>query len=148
MNPQLFKYGNLEHEYYVVQQDRKSIRLTVYPNLKIVLYCPQNYTQEKINTFLKRKALWIKKQVNDLTRLQPRRIKREYVSGESFLYLGRQYKLIVEAAAKNKVNFVNGRIVLQTSDQNKNQEILDKWYLERAETVFKERYKVMLKQFD
>ncbi|HEY5714445.1 MAG TPA: SprT family zinc-dependent metalloprotease, partial [Candidatus Gracilibacteria bacterium] len=95
-----------------------------------------------------RKALWLKKQVKDLKRLQPNRSKREYVSGESFLYLGRQYRLIVEESDKNEVHFANGRIVLQTKDRSKNQEILEKWYLERAEKVFQERYKVMLKKFE
>lgn len=148
MDPKLFKYGNDEHKYYVIHQDRKTVRLTVYPNLKIVLYCPLEYSQKKIDTFLKRKTLWLRKQVKDLKRLQPNRRKREYVSGESFLYLGRQYRLIVEKSDQSGVHFINGQIRLQTTDRSQNQEILEKWYLERAERVFQERYKVMLKKFN
>ena len=66
----------------------------------------------------------------------------------SFLYLGRQYRLLVEESEKNEVRFIGGRIVLQTKDRTENQGILEKWYLGRAEKVFQERYRVMLRKFD
>jgi predicted metal-dependent hydrolase len=148
MDSRIFAYGVDEYEYYVSYQDRKSVRLTVYPNLKIVLYCPLEYNQAKVDSFLKRKFIWLKKQLKDLKRLQPRRNHREYVSGESFLYLVRQYKLIVEQADKNSVHFTNGKIKLQTKNVRENKEILEQWYQERAKKVFQERYKLMLKKFD
>lgn len=148
MEQHTFTYGNNEYVYHLNYQERKTIRLTVYPNLNIVLYCPKDYTAEKINKFLKRKALWLKKQIKDLKRLQRNRTECEYVSGESFLYLGRQYKLYVENSAEDSVHFENGKILLQTTDKSKNKQILEKWYIERAEKVFQERYKEMLKKFD
>lgn len=49
-----FVYGNDEYTYHLCYQDRKTVRLTVYPNLNIILYCPKDYTKEKIQKFLKR----------------------------------------------------------------------------------------------
>ncbi|QQS59935.1 DUF45 domain-containing protein [Candidatus Peregrinibacteria bacterium] len=50
--------------------------------------------------FLKRKCGWITAQLKDLKRLQKIEERKEYISGESFLYLGRQYKLIVKNGKK------------------------------------------------
>ncbi len=148
MDTKTFKYGDNEYQYYIVYQDRKTVRLTVYPNLKIVLYCRIGYSKDKIEKFLKRKALWLKSQVQDLKRLQRSNKKKEYVSGESFLYLGRQYKLIVEEGDEDYVRFKSGRIMLYTTDKSRNQNILDDWYLNRAKKVFRDRYRVMLKKFN
>ncbi|MDH3324323.1 MAG: M48 family metallopeptidase, partial [Candidatus Peregrinibacteria bacterium] len=148
MDIQIFQYGDYKYEYYLVYEDRKTIRLTVNPNLKIILQCPLSYTEEKIEKFLKRKWNWLEKQIKDLKRFQRNKKDKEYISGESFLYLGRQYKLVVKEADKDNVHFESGKIIIKTSNSNKNKTLLKNWYEKRAEKVFKERYKQMLKKFN
>ena len=148
MKKHIFKYGDHQFEYFLINEDRKTLRLTVFPNLKIVLYCPKNYPEEKIIKFLNRKFIWLQKQIKDLKRFQSKNKAREYISGESFLYLGRQYKLIVKKSNKDMVRFEKGKIILETNNKKKNKNILEKWYLERADKVFKERYKIVLKRFN
>ncbi len=146
-----FRYGDHDYQYHLVQEERKTIRLTVYPNLKIVLYVPLNYSKEKIEAFLKRKYLWITKQIKELKRLQRDNTTREYISGESVLYLGRQYKLVINSSDQDMVRFEHGKIIVETTDKvnnsTKNKELLEQWYLVRAESVFQSRYKQILKKF-
>lgn len=152
MEPTAFHYGDYKYQYYLIREERKTLRLTIYPNLKIVLYVPFNHPEEKIQNFLKRKCGWITLQIKDLKRLQRTKKKKEYISGESLLYLGRQYKLVVQKSEKDSVHFENGKIILETtgslSDSATNKEALDKWYESRAKTVFKERYRQILKKFN
>ena len=147
-----FCYGDHEYQYHLIQEERKTLRLTVYPNLKIVLYVPLNHPKEKIESFLKRKYLWITKQVKDLRRLQRDSSTREYISGESVLYLGRQYKLVIEESTRELVRFESGKIIIETEEKrdnsSKNKELLEQWYIERAESVFRNRYKQILKKFN
>jgi predicted metal-dependent hydrolase len=147
-----FEYGDYKYDYYLVYQDRKTVSLTVQPSLNIILRCPDNYTDEKIEQFLKRKWHWLEAQIKDLKRFQRKTSAKEYVSGESFLYLGRQYQLIIKESATNGVRFEAGRIIVETTEakNNKahNKKLLQSWYDERANKVFKERYREVLKKFN
>lgn len=147
-----FCYGDHEYQYHLIQEDRKTVRLTVYPNLNIVLYTPLEYPTAKIEVFLKRKYVWLTAQIKDLKRLQRDNSGKEYLSGESVLYLGRQYKLIVEQSNKDLVKFENGQVIIETTgevdDSEQNRVLLENWYMERAESVLKKRYKEMLKKFN
>lgn len=152
MKQSTFIYGTHSYDYYLVRQDRKTVSLTVQPSLNIILKCPRSYSQEKIDIFLKRKWYWLEKQIKDLRRLKRSAAKKEYISGESFLYLGRQYKLIVKKSTLNSVGLTNGKIVITTTKdlQNKfhNQKQLEEWYAKRAEEIFNECYYKVLKKFD
>lgn len=152
MVPTPFHYGDYKYQYYLVREERKTLRLTVYPNLKIVLYVPHNHPEDKIQHFLKRKCGWITTQVKDIKRLQRAKKEKEYISGESLLYLGRQYKLVVQKSEEDSVYFESWKIMINTmgsvSYSTKNKELLDKWYDSRAEAILKVRYKQMLKKFN
>jgi predicted metal-dependent hydrolase len=146
-----FTYGNFNYQYYLVYQDRKTVSLTVQPSLHIILRCPTWYTSEKVERFLTKKWLWLEAQIRELKRFQRRTIEKEYISGESFLYLGRQYKLVVQEADINQVCFGHGKIILKTTknknDKKQNKKLLSAWYEERAEQIFAQRYTHILKKF-
>lgn len=125
--------------------------MTVHPTLKIILKIPDNYDQEKIEKFLKKKWKWLEKQVAYFKKFNGKSNKKEYVSGESFLYLGRQYKLLVRKGKVDEVKLKYGQIVLTTSglvsDRKKNKKILDEWYSKRGEAVFSGQYKKVFSKF-
>lgn len=152
MEKHIFKYGSFSYQYFIVRQNRKTISLSVQPNLSIVLRCPKDFSQEKIEKFLKKRWSWLEKQINYFKKFKNNSIKKEYISGESFLYLGRQYKLLVEKSSENRVLLKYGQILLYTTgsvrNKNKNREVLEKWYLDRADVIFNEEYRKVLKNFD
>ena len=152
MEKQIFIYGNYSYEYFLIKQPRKTVSLTVQPSLRIILKCPINYRDEKIQKFLKNKWHWLEKQIKYFRRYKKEISIKEYISGESFLYLGRQYKLMVRKAKEDKVNLKHGRLLLFTSksvsDKNNNKKILQNWYTERTEKIFLDEYKKVLKIFD
>ena len=151
MEKHIFKYGSYSYEYYLVRQTRKTISLIVQPSLKIVLKCPANCSDEKIQKFLKNKWKWLEKQLSYFRKFK-NKIKKEYVSGESFLYLGRQYKLYIKKGGEDNVKLKFGRILLRTTrktDNKKyNKKLLKNWYTERAFKIFEDQYKKVLKNFD
>jgi len=150
MKLKTFKYGNYSYEYYLVEQDRKTVALTVQPSLNIILKCPIGYEANKIERFLKRKWLWLEKQVQYFKKYKKKIEKKEYVSGESFLYLGRQYKLLIKQSKKEEVRIEKGRILLftQKSTPALNKKLLDQWFEQRTKKVFESRLKEMMKKFD
>lgn len=149
MKLQTFKYGKYSYEYYLVLQQRKTVSLTVQPSLNIILKCPLDYNVDKIDKFLKRKWLWLEKQIQYFKKYKKKIERKEYVSGESFLYLGRQYKLLVKSGKNEGVKLEKGRIIISTiGGRPENKQLLDKWFEDRTKTIFESRLKEMLKNFD
>lgn len=152
MEKQVFTYGNYSYEYFLIRQSRKTISLTVQPSFKIILKCPISYKDEKIQKFLKNKWHWLEKQIKYFKKYQKNILTKEYISGESFLYLGRQYKLAVEKSEEDKVKLKYGRLLLSTTrninNKKHNKKILQSWYSERIVKIFKDEYKKVLKDFN
>jgi predicted metal-dependent hydrolase len=67
---------------------------------------------------------------------------REYVSGESYKYLGKQYRLRVEITnEEERVKYYRGFIVLMVRDANnygRKSKLMDEWYREKALKIFEE----------
>lgn len=152
MDKHIFKYGSYSYEYYLIKQKRKTISMIVQPTLKIVLKVPDSYDEEKIEKFLKKKWRWLEKQIIYFKKFNGKSNKKEYVSGESFLYLGRQYKLLVRKGKIDEVKLKFGQIMLSTSglvgDKKRNKKILDEWYSKRSLIIFNNQYKKVFSKFN
>ncbi|VAW45350.1 Putative predicted metal-dependent hydrolase, partial [hydrothermal vent metagenome] len=104
----------------------------VRPNLGLVVKCPRHIEEDRINLFLKRKWMWLNKQIRFFEKFKRIFYKREYISGESFLYLGRQYQLIVKQSNQDKVSLLKGKLMVFTnssvSDGSHNKKLIEDWY--------------------
>ena len=146
-----FVYGNYVYEYEMIRQDRRSISLTVRPDKSLVVKCPDCVKQERVDLFLKRKWSWLNKQLRffDCIRKQ---YERQYISGESFYYLGRQYKLVVRESPVERVVLNHGLLTGYTSsridDTARTKKLLGDWYAHKANHIFAERFEEMKKRFD
>lgn len=148
---QNFEYGKYSYDYFIEYSNRKTFGLMIRPDLRIIAKVPTGATVIEIEAFLKRKWLWLQKQIDEFKKYQKKIYKKEYVSGESFQYLGRQYMLYIERASQDCVKLVNNRLVIySTKDvQNSkyNQILLDSWFDRRRNAVFKQEYMKALKLF-
>lgn len=100
-----FVFGTFVYEYRLIHEERKTLSLTVTPDLHIIVKCPESTETERIEKFLQKKWFWLEKQLSFFKKYQTKISEREYISGESYLYLGRQYKLKVKTGDKNSVTF-------------------------------------------
>jgi len=114
-----FVFGKYEYDYALIREDRKSLSLTVRPDLSIILKAPESASQERIQAFLRKKWLWLEKQLKYFKKYQIKIYEKEYVSGESFLYLGKQYKLKVIRSKDEGVNIAKGVMQLKTRDNER-----------------------------
>jgi hypothetical protein len=151
MQEEIFNYGKYSYKYFLIKQSRKTVSLIVYPNFNIVLKCPTNYTKDKIEKFLMTKWTWLEKQIKYFKKYQKNILNKEYLSGESFLYLGRQYKLMVKKGKQDQIKLKYGQLLLLTTgkvtDKKHNKKILQNWYQQRIEKIFNEEYQKVLKSF-
>lgn len=147
-----FEYGTHRYIYGLIRQDRKTLSLTVEPCLDIILKVPKDADDERIEKFLRKKWMWLNKQITFFEKYRRKYYQKEYVSGESFYYLGRQYKLAVVNGDKNSVALSKGKLTITTSKKTSNGQfnrtLLERWYKNRRHIVFAERYAEVLKNFD
>ena len=99
---------------------------------------PDHVGDERVAAFLKRKRPWIRSKVAEISLLPPHRTK-ELVSGESFPYLGRNYRLKVQEGHQVGVCLSGGylRATIRANEQVEHrtlriQQYLQNWYRSRA----------------
>lgn len=133
-----FVFGSREINYELSYQDRKTLGIRVYPDCKVKVVAPLDTSQEKLKTKLREKAPWIIKQQLEFLSYHPLTPPRKYINGETHLYLGRQYRLLVkneQGSTVNEVKLDRGRMVVYTADVSVEHvsEILNGWYRKKAE---------------
>src|SRR5690606_33920891 len=96
---------------------------------------------------LRNRAPWILKQLNEFLSYQPHTPPRQYVNGETHLYLGRQYRLKVEPAETNEVKIYRGRIIIKLRPNSRPATILAKWYRKQATKHFNPALETILPMF-
>ncbi len=147
-----FIFGTFIYEYQLIKQDRKTLSLTVTPDLRIIVKCPHKADSERIDTFLQKKWFWLEKQLSFFKKYQRKTYEKEYISGEGYLYLGRQYKLSVRKSKEDSVSLTRGQLILLTTksvtDGRNNKKLIDKWFAEKVDLIFQDRFTEMLTLFD
>lgn len=147
-----FKFGAFVYRYQLIPQDRKTLSLTVTPDLDIILKCPPKTDSERIEKFLQKKWFWLEKQLSFFKKYQRKLYQREYVSGEGYFYLGRQYKLVIRKTSSDKVSLTKGKLIVNTkkgsNDTYYNKKLINAWFLEHTEKIFQERFTTMLEKFN
>jgi predicted metal-dependent hydrolase len=99
---------------YVVQRGRRVKTVAIAVDREGVLVrAPAETPLDRLDEIVRGKARWIAERLRRARELPPAPSAREFVSGETFLYLGRQARLLVEPAGKEeKVRLVSGRLVV------------------------------------
>lgn len=100
----------------------------------IKLAIPEKLSDTEIKQLIKRRSFWIKQKIKQQASIVPYRPK-EYVSGESFPYLGRNYRLKLLHHEGTGVKLKDGYLecsISKKADPQKVKEILVSWYKEHA----------------
>jgi len=90
-----FAFGTRKIAYNLHHQDRKRMRIVVSPVLTVDVFAPAAANEEQIEAALMKKAAWIAGKLDALERYHPLPTPKKYISGETLVYLGRQYRLKV-----------------------------------------------------
>jgi len=142
MEKHIIKNGDIQIEFILERKNVKNINLNVKPDMKIVVSASNEVPLKYIIDFVKRKATWITKNKNYFKDVQPEiKSEKQYVSGENYKYLGKQYRLKVEESYDEKVKYVRGFIHLYVNDKSnyrRKEKLINDWLRERAAIVFEE----------
>jgi len=135
----------------IIKKNVKHINIKVKPSGEVILTVPIDSQQTDIEYALKKKADWIEKKIAFFNAHRVE-YKKEYVSGENFRYLGRNYRLKVIESKEEGVKLQRGYIqvfVKDTMNYDKKQKLIKSWYTQKAKIHFQkaiEKYKPIVKR--
>lgn len=132
------EFGSISFEAKVILKARKTLTIQVNPDGEIYVSAPDFLTRGEIASAIKRKAPWIIKQQNQFALSKPQTPPRKYVSGETHLYLGRQYRLKLINSESDYVKVYKGWMHIGTSNHSASnvEKLLKQWYRIKASQVF------------
>ncbi len=138
----LLKYGGCEIPFRIKLAERSQLTINVFPDMRVEVLAPSNRTLDAILARIDRRAKWIVKQWRYFEQYLPTQPDRRYVSGETHLYLGRQFRLKLSQGTVSEVKLVGRFFHIQHSTCGNIEEIrslLDGWYLAHAQSLFLHR---------
>ena len=135
-------YSNLQIPVTVWFEERNRLRITVLPDKSILAKAPLDRSLEEVQAKLEKRAPWMIRQLEYFDQYHPVLPDRQYISGETYYYLGRQYRLKVTAGSENAVKLI-GKFFMLTTTQPENlerkQQILQDWYTRHAKVFIQNR---------
>ena len=141
------QYGSTEICYSVVYSVRKTLGIVVNPKGEVIIKAPVDASIVKIAEKVRKRASWIVKQQSFFKSFGQHNPKRRYISGESHLYLGRQYRLYIKEGKPNSVSFKGHTFEIICSQKSKAENLMRDWYREQAKVKFAEIAEPIIQQF-
>lgn len=143
-------YGNSLIAFRLERRNRKTLAISVGPDAEVEVVAPANAPLEKVLEKVRKRARWIQRQQRFFIQFRPRTPERQYVAGETHLYLGRQYRLKVCQDIQQQVKLYRGRLVVQSAkpkSRDATRELVEQWYRDRARMKFQERLTICQDRF-
>lgn len=144
---QFVSFGSERIGFTLEHRNRKTLAISVCPDLSVEVIAPANASFSQICAKVKKRAPWIIKQRTRFEKFLPRPTEKRYESGESFYYLGKQYRLKVIKSSEEQVTLSRGRLTVKTKNPQKRSCVkrqVNKWYREKAEIRFSKRIEALL----
>jgi hypothetical protein len=143
MQLQTISFGSEQILYTIVERpQRRTLGIEVHPNGSVIVLRPPHCSDELLRQKLKKRTPWISRQLARVRHNDSIAQVRQYLSGESYRYLGRQYRLKVVRRPNTSRPAVrltrNELLVLSPSRLLPSQikRLLETWALERARHNF------------
>ena len=128
-------YGGKRIEFRLRRSKRKTLAITVQPDLSVVVTAPRKAALDTVLAKVRKRAGWIGRQQRFFSEFLPQTPPRRYVSGETHRYLGRQYRLKVVEAEVADVKMRGRFIWVQTprkTDTARVRKLVEGWFLAHA----------------
>ena len=127
----------------IVRSSRRKTAAIKIKKGKVFVVVPECLTMAAIESLVDKKHRWIKEKLaiqNEIIAIKP----KEFVSGESFSYLGRNHPLKIEAGLYPVIKLHQDELVVSVRDKTVDnsqaiKQLLFKWYKQQAESELRDK---------
>jgi predicted metal-dependent hydrolase len=132
-------------KYSIVYSKRKTISIIVERDRSIVVRAPLNTDANVIDKEIQKRKRLIQNKMEHNQKYSIDKQTKEFVSGESLLYLGNNYKLYIVDEPIDGVLFDN-KFFINRSNQNKANKLFKDWYKDTASKIIIPKAQSVAKQ--
>lgn len=136
-------WGSRRLRFRLRRAEVRRLRIVVDPEGLVAVVAPLHATDEAVIARVSRRGGWILRQQEQFARWRPRTPVRQYLSGETHLFLGDQLRLLVEPDLPQGVERQGDRLVVglgRKKDRSLARDLVQGWYAAQARTVLHERW--------
>lgn len=141
------QFGSSNIGFHLTYSQRKTLGITVTPEMDVAVIAPVNTPLEKVKERVRKKTPWILKQLSFFLSFHPKTPKRKYVSGETHLYLGRQYRLQIILSDSENVKLKGGFLEVNCPQKQRVEKLVTAWYHQHARKKFEEIAAPLIQKF-
>lgn len=137
------RWGRHRLPFRLRRADVKRLRIVVDPAGMVRVTAPQRASNEAVVARVSRRGDWIQRQRECFARWRPRMPPRQYLSGETHLFLGRQLQLRVERGTPQGIAIAGTRLVIRIANPDDRLAVRDAvntWFAAQARQVLRQRY--------
>ena len=116
--------------YDIRYSNRKTLGITVDRDKSIIVRAPDRTSKKEVRDFIDHKRFWIYTKLNHPQKFSDNE-KKEFVSGASIMYLGRNYKLDVVNENIEGLRF-SSKFIISRKNRKYAFDIFKQWYLKKA----------------
>ena len=121
----------------VIRSNRKTIALVITQDTTLVIRAPLHTPFEYIRNLVDKKRFWINRKQEEIRKI-PLLKPKEFVNGESFLFLGKSYKLEIVDNLHTGIELKDTLRISRTRLPEAKEKLIA-WYKERALEKIRER---------
>ncbi|MBB5942786.1 SprT family zinc-dependent metalloprotease [Xanthomonas sp. 3307] len=121
---------------------KRSVAIHVDTDGTVHMDAPQEISDADLRQALQRRGGWIHRHLVEIEARRRLLLPREYVSGETVLYLGRRYRLKVLVGTQVERTALRGgylEVTVPARSAEAVRTILERWFRQRAKDIFQQR---------
>lgn len=118
--------------YKTTRSNRKTIALKISPDGNLEVSAPVGASTEDIQSIVDKKKFWLYKTINKTKERASKSLKKEFISGELFWYLGRRYRLDISKCEHDGLKFKYNKFLLNVDEREEAEKLFQNFYKQKA----------------
>lgn len=135
----------MEIKYDIKYSNRKTLSIIVERDRSVIVRAPLNTSVELIAKEVSKRKRLLQKKIEHNQKYPTKKPSKEFVSGETLLYLGKNYKLYATDDLQEGILFDNKFFIAKNNQQQAN-ELFKDWYIKSATEIIVPKVKAIAKQ--
>jgi predicted metal-dependent hydrolase len=136
------EFGGETIPFMLEMRQRRRLSISVDPDRRVTVLAPADCRLTDVIARVQKRAAWITRQRAYFEQFHPLPHEKRYVSGETHLYLGCQYRLKIQNAVAESVKLMGSYLHVATANGHNASQVkwlLDNWYRKHAKDIFDTR---------
>jgi predicted metal-dependent hydrolase len=122
----------MQIEYTIKYSNRKTLSIIVERDRSVIVHAPLNTSKEVIEKEINKRKFLLFQKINHPQKYEIPKPRKEFVSGESLLFLGKHHKLEVIQDAVYGIQ-LDCKFYISKTNQDKAKQLFKEWYFKQAE---------------